>query len=52
MKNSHFEKFLESEKKTEDAADRIIVIAKELHLTIDELSAAVDKVKQKAHITD
>ena len=25
---------------------------KELHLTIDELNAAVDKVKQKAHITD
>lgn len=52
MKKSHFEEFLESEKKTEDAADCIIDIAKELHLTIDELDAAVDKVKQKAHITD
>ena len=52
MKSSHFEEFLESEKKTEDAADCIIDIAKELHLTIDELDIAMDKVKKKAYITD
>ena len=47
---THFDKMMESNARAEDAADRMITIAEELHLTIEEFEVAVDKVKIKAHV--
>ena len=51
-KRTRYDEAMESEERIKNAADRIVDIAKELHLTIYELENAIERVKYKAHITD
>ena len=51
-RQTRYDKAMESEKRIKNAADRIVDIAKELHLTIYELENAIGRVRYKAHITD
>ena len=51
-KRTRYDEAVESEERIKNAADRIVDIAKELHLTIYELENAIERVKYKAHITD
>lgn len=48
----HYDESRESARRIENAAQRMITISKELHLTIAELEQAVAFAKAQAHITD